>query len=904
MASSFKSPILQAIDQNGNPVPGAKLFAFASGTTTPVVIYSNQSLTTPLPNPLIANARGYFASAGGIVQNIWWDGQALRLRLTDPDDNVIWEIDDYSAASGVDPAANINVTGIWAGANARSLAALKARSVTGLTGGEVIQLNAGGRSGQFAWVTGNQSAAVTADPAEIEYVPPSSDVTGASGAWRRQGIGNQLLATWAGIPENDAGAVDRRQALAHLIAYANGREIILPAGNIRVTRSGNNVFFIGVNDVTIRGAGKSKTTLQLHDTTTSFCTWFRQAGERLALSDMKIDLNVPATHESAFVTQEKPDLTWERLEISGNIVSNSHLFYCHRPTSNEANNFVMRDVEVYGVTRVFLKSVSNQTNNSRYKVLGNCYFHDNHTIDFDINTPNYLSSWSDFYVEGARFEDNVGTLGGGDVPVFLAFASASNCRVVGAHFQGTCEYAVNIEDHSRNIYIDNCTADVDGEAFRIFNARKSGLKQVVLTSSPIASAGTGYKINDILTISGGTLATVINGEPLNTGNGTLRVTTVGGSGEVTGVVVQNAAAYIALPSTPVTPTGGSGSGAQFNLETGTAADYSARPENISVNMIARKIGSKAGTYGGRIVFSSQTGSRASHVSISGKLIGFDTGLQVVCEPGDVIKLPDLEIVNCVRGLELRRYTSLDAEGLTITGATNAFDVQNGGIIRSPTLADCDNVCTFQSSNGALVISDMHRIFNGAVVQQKSTLSEFYKWFPVAEKLRRGTGQATFFASAGGIVFVELAYNYNWDGVTFTGSNAHKLFASSIDASGALIFRVATVAISAAGTGYTAGDVLTIAGGTIQNSENLVPATVTVDTVGGAGEITGVSVAFPSGYTAAPSTPNTVTGGTGTGAQLNLTFDRELGFELFSSVTRAVPIFSRIAVRGDLVFSRN
>ena len=102
MASSFKSPILQAIDQNGNPVPGAKLFVFASGTTTPVVIYSDQSLTTPLPNPIIANARGYFASAGGIVQNIFWDGQALRLRLTGPDDSVIWEIDDYAilAAAG------------------------------------------------------------------------------------------------------------------------------------------------------------------------------------------------------------------------------------------------------------------------------------------------------------------------------------------------------------------------------------------------------------------------------------------------------------------------------------------------------------------------------------------------------------------------------------------------------------------------------------------------------------------------------------------------------------------------------------------------------------------------------------------------------------------------------------
>jgi hypothetical protein len=260
MASSFKSPILQAIDQNGNPVPGAKLFVFASGTTTPVVIYSNQSLTTPLPNPLIANARGYFASAGGIVQNIWWDGQALRLRLTGPDDSVIWEIDDYSAASGADPAANINVTGIWAGANARSLAALKARSVAGLTGGEVIQLNAGGRSGQFAWVTGNQSGPVTADPQQGIWIAPDSDPTGASGAWRRLNI--PYVDGWVNVDWFGAvgdGSTDDQPAFAAAHDYLG-----LGGGSTGKFRGGtiqygakryllNSTFAITERGITLRG---------------------------------------------------------------------------------------------------------------------------------------------------------------------------------------------------------------------------------------------------------------------------------------------------------------------------------------------------------------------------------------------------------------------------------------------------------------------------------------------------------------------------------------------------------------------------------------------------------------------------------------------------------------------------
>jgi hypothetical protein len=260
MASSFKSPILQAIDQNGNPVPGAKLFAFASGTTTPVAIYSNQSLTTPLPNPLIANARGYFASAGGIVQNIWWGGQALRLRLTGPDDSVIWEIDDYSAASGADPAANINVTGIWAGANAKSLAALKARSVAGLTGGEVIQLNAGGRSGQFAWVAGNQSANVTADPQQGIWVAPDSDPTGASGAWRRLNVpwvDGWVSPDWFGAVGN--GVTDDQPAFQAANDY-----LVLAGGSTGKSRGGtiqfgakryllNSTFAITERGITLRG---------------------------------------------------------------------------------------------------------------------------------------------------------------------------------------------------------------------------------------------------------------------------------------------------------------------------------------------------------------------------------------------------------------------------------------------------------------------------------------------------------------------------------------------------------------------------------------------------------------------------------------------------------------------------
>jgi hypothetical protein len=68
-----------------------------------------------------------------------------------------------------------------------------------------------------------------------------------------------------------------------------------------------------------------------------------------------------------------------------------------------------------------------------------------------------------------------------------------------------------------------------------------------------------------------------------------------------------------------------------------------------------------------------------------------------------------------------------------------------------------------------------------------------------------------------------------------------------------------------GTGYTNGDVLTISGGTPSGA-----ATYTVTGVSG-GAVTSVSALNSGAYTTAPTNPVSVTGGTGSGATLNLTY---------------------------------
>lgn len=77
-------------------------------------------------------------------------------------------------------------------------------------------------------------------------------------------------------------------------------------------------------------------------------------------------------------------------------------------------------------------------------------------------------------------------------------------------------------------------------------------------------------------------------------------------------------------------------------------------------------------------------------------------------------------------------------------------------------------------------------------------------------------------------------------------------------------QMSAAAINAGGTGYSVGDVLTIAGGTGTAAKLYVLA------VSG-GAVTSVALNTAGDYSAAPSNPVSVTGGTGSGATFNLTF---------------------------------
>lgn len=79
---ALASPLAyRALDANGDPVSGAKLYFFDAGTTTPRNVYSDAGLSSLISQPVVANAAGWF-------QAIFIDGTAgdYKDRLHDADD--------------------------------------------------------------------------------------------------------------------------------------------------------------------------------------------------------------------------------------------------------------------------------------------------------------------------------------------------------------------------------------------------------------------------------------------------------------------------------------------------------------------------------------------------------------------------------------------------------------------------------------------------------------------------------------------------------------------------------------------------------------------------------------------------------------------------------------------------
>ncbi|MEM7237406.1 MAG: hypothetical protein AAF501_06235, partial [Pseudomonadota bacterium] len=80
----------RALDANGAPISGAKMFVHEDGTTTQIQLYSDKALTTTVVQPLLSDAEGRFSQA-------FFEDEPFKLYMTDASDVAIYTADNLDA---------------------------------------------------------------------------------------------------------------------------------------------------------------------------------------------------------------------------------------------------------------------------------------------------------------------------------------------------------------------------------------------------------------------------------------------------------------------------------------------------------------------------------------------------------------------------------------------------------------------------------------------------------------------------------------------------------------------------------------------------------------------------------------------------------------------------------------
>lgn len=88
MAAMLHNYFESVLDANAALRVGAKLWSYEDGTSTELATYTDNALTTPHTNPIIANSEGRF-------EPIYVLPEGYKFRLLDANDNLVEEIDPF-----------------------------------------------------------------------------------------------------------------------------------------------------------------------------------------------------------------------------------------------------------------------------------------------------------------------------------------------------------------------------------------------------------------------------------------------------------------------------------------------------------------------------------------------------------------------------------------------------------------------------------------------------------------------------------------------------------------------------------------------------------------------------------------------------------------------------------------
>lgn len=160
----------RALDSNGDPLSGGKLYAYEAGTSTPKDTYTTEDESVANANPVILDANGY--------ADVWLASGSYKLVLTDSADVTQWTVDDVSSgiAEGylntvVSQSTNLNVTSAYQNNLIVCTAALTLSLLPASTAGEGFVLS----------VKNTSAGNVTIDPDGSETIDGSATLTIGSG---------------------------------------------------------------------------------------------------------------------------------------------------------------------------------------------------------------------------------------------------------------------------------------------------------------------------------------------------------------------------------------------------------------------------------------------------------------------------------------------------------------------------------------------------------------------------------------------------------------------------------------------------------------------------------------------------------------------------------------------------
>lgn len=226
----FLAPVCQgqAIDVNGNPRTGGKIYTYLAGTSTPTATYTTEAGVTPHANPIILNSLGYTPNP------IWLtSGLSYKFVETDSADVVIRTIDNIDGVNDTTQTASewfdsgfaptyINATSFSVSGDRTSTLQIGRRLKTTNTGGAIYSTITNSVFGAVTTVTvTNDSGTLDAGLSAVAYGLLSVTNPSVPATYVKTG-----LATASGLTMSTSRILARTTASTGAIEEKTGDEIV------------------------------------------------------------------------------------------------------------------------------------------------------------------------------------------------------------------------------------------------------------------------------------------------------------------------------------------------------------------------------------------------------------------------------------------------------------------------------------------------------------------------------------------------------------------------------------------------------------------------------------------------------------------------------------------------------